>query len=867
MTVHSVNAFAESQHKDVNDTRTKITVRGIVQGVGFRPFIYRLAHEQRLNGYVLNDSDGVNIEVQGTTESIERFIERIHSEHPPLAIITSIHTEFSENTQQYTDFVIRESETYDHRSTLISPDVAVCDDCLGELFDPRNRRYLYPFINCTNCGPRYTIIEDIPYDRPFTSMKHFQMCPACESEYHNPTDRRFHAQPNACFECGPKIWLVDSRHIQHPIYGALQTKEPDNLQSRIEHSAARAQSQFMISRTVELLKQGAIVAVKGLGGFHLAVDATNDDAVVRLRERKHRYEKPLAIMSLDLERIQEYAVYSEAEKQLLLSSQRPIVLLRKKYPNRISANVAPCNEYFGAMLPYTPLHFLLLKNGFLALVMTSGNISEEPIAIDNDEALERLGDIADYFLMHNRDVYLRSDDSVVRMVTGKPTDVEHHPNRLQESISEQRLPTDNRQPATDNRYLYIRRSRGYIPTPVFLKDELPEILAVGAELKNTVCLTKGKNAFLSQHIGDLENVQTLDFFEMTIKHLKRILQINPTVIAYDLHPEYLSTKWALESFDYRSDIPPLENSSEAVFVAGDIRRENYRLIGVQHHHAHIASCLAEHQMDAEVIGIALDGVGYGADEKIWGGEILVADLKDFKRVGHFEYVPMPGGTAAIREPWRMAVSYLYHTYGDEVRNLGIDFIRHVDKAKLEILLRMIQRQLNSPFSSSCGRLFDAVAAIIGIRNTVAYEGQAAMELEHVLGMVDGRAKMVDGDGAYALETVEGDSMTLISARGMIRAIVDDVMHGIPQSVISLKFHNALVNVLVEICHRLREQHQLNTVALSGGCFQNVYLLSRLNEKLLDDGFGVLSHSRVPPNDGGIALGQAVIAGTRCRTGS
>ena len=745
----------------------------MVQGVGFRPFVYRLAQKYGLTGYVLNDSRGVEIEVEGEEGNLKLFLEEMKSSPPPLAKILTIKVQHLPPAL-FTDFRIKESRTGEEHSTLISPDIGICEDCLRELFDPGDRRYRYPFINCTNCGPRYTITRDIPYDRPNTSMAVFPMCPECQREYNDPADRRFHAQPNACPACGPQVQLLDA-------------------------SGQGVPSSDPVLKTIELLREGKIVAIKGLGGFHLAVDATDDRAVMRLRERKHREEKPLAVMSPGLKEISSYAEVSPREEILLTSPQRPIVLLRKRYPNPISQYVAPRNGYFGVMLPYTPLHYLILRDNFLALVMTSGNISEEPIAIDNREALERLGGIADYFLIHNRDIYLRSDDSVYRVVRGKP--------------------------------LPIRRSRGYVPLPVFLNKEAPQILGCGGELKNTICLTKGRNAFLSQHIGDMENLRTFRFFQKTIEHLKRILEIEPGVVAYDLHPGYLSTQWALE-------------------------QRGVQLVGIQHHHAHIASCLAENGVEERVIGIALDGTGYGTDGRVWGGEVLIADLKGFQRAGHFQYLPMPGGEKAVKEPWRMGVSYLYWVYGEEFRNLNIEFVRRIDRGRLDVILRMLRRGVNSPLTSSCGRLFDGIASLLGLRDRVSFEGQAAMELEMQLW---GKAESALTEESYPFELREEKEVILIPYRPIIRKVVEDLSRGAGRRVISLRFHNTLIELFLEVCRRIRERTGIEKVALSGGCFQNLYLLTRLWERLEGEGFEVYTHSQVPPNDGGISLGQVAVA--------
>ena len=555
------------------EVRRQIEVSGIVQGVGFRPYVYRLAIGRHLRGVIRNTSAGVTIEIQGSAETVQDFVEHLPAEAPPLARITSlaIH-DLPCNSDP--DFRIVHSHEGDEIRTLISPDVAICQDCLRELFDPRDRRYRYPFINCTNCGPRFTIIRDIPYDRPSTSMAMFPMCPACLAEYEDPLDRRFHAQPNACWECGPRVELWDK-------------------------SGRRIECRDPIAEAVSGLHAGVVVAVKGLGGFHLAVDATNAAAVALLRQRKRRVEKPFAVMVPDLQAAQEVCELGAMEGAVLQSIQRPIVLLKKvlrpkNRPGVIPDQVAPFNRYLGIFLPYAPLHYLLLAEGeFKALVMTSGNLSEEPIAIENREAVNRLRGLADYFLVHNRDILLRCDDSVVRVAGG---------------VTRQ-----------------LRRSRGFVPVPVFLKDNQPSVLAVGGELKNTICLTKGNHAFLSQHVGDLENVESYSFFHEAIRHLERILEIRPEIIAYDLHPDYFSTKWALQQHE------------KAV-------------VGVQHHHAHIASCMAENQLEGRVIGIALDGTGYGTDGHIWGGEVLIAGYDDFERAAHLEYVPLPGGRPQFVSP-------------------------------------------------------------------------------------------------------------------------------------------------------------------------------------------------------------------------
>jgi hydrogenase maturation protein HypF len=745
----------------------RLHVNGIVQGVGFRPFVYQLAVRHGLKGEVANTSAGVSIHIEGPVECLRSFEKDLTEKSPPLAHIVEVQSH-PQPVQSYSDFRITASRAHEAMTTLISPDVAVCEDCLREMFDPADRRYRYPFINCTNCGPRYTIIEDIPYDRPKTSMRHFRMCPQCQAEYDDPLNRRFHAQPNACPACGPQVSLWDSRRQE------IRADDP-------------------VAAAADLIRQGRILALKGLGGYHLAADALNSEAVARLRQRKLREEKPFAVMSSDLAAIQTYAVVEPGDETLLASIQRPIVLLRKVHPHPLAEEVAPRNRYVGAMLPYTPLHHLLLRHGFTALVMTSGNLSEEPIAIDNDEAFERLGGIADGFLIHNRDIYLRSDDSVVRSAAGETR--------------------------------FLRRSRGYVPVPVFLRRPLPPILACGAELKNTVCLTKGDKAFVSQHIGDLENLATYEFFQKTIEHMQRILEVRPEIVACDLHPDYLSTRWA----DEQRRLPKVR---------------------VQHHHAHIVSCMAEHRLEGPVIGVSCDGTGYGEDGTVWGGEILVADAGGFERAAHLACVPMPGSAAAIKEPWRMAVSYLHDAFGSSLGGMDLPVLQEAGAEKVRLMQAMIVQRVNSPLTSSLGRLFDGVAAIIGLRFRVNYEGQAAMELEMAA------RNATDGHYEYAWE---GDRPVRILPAPIIRGVLVDIGKGVSVSAISAKFHNTVMRLLADVCDRVRRERDLNRVVLSGGVFQNARLLADLVPALRARGFEVFSHRLVPANDGGIALGQAVIA--------
>ncbi|RJQ74509.1 MAG: carbamoyltransferase HypF [Desulfobacteraceae bacterium] len=745
-------------------------IGGIVQGVGFRPYVFRLACQHGLFGQVINTADGVTVWVEGGADRVNAFFHDLPRLKPPLAQIVSIQIT-PQAVAGHTAFVIAHSRSADLRSALIAPDVAVCDDCLAELCDPTDRRYGYPFINCTNCGPRYTIIEDIPYDRPKTAMRAFTMCAQCQSEYDDPHDRRYHAQPNACAACGPRVALLD--HRRQPVLG----QEP-------------------IPAAAKLIRDGQIVAVKGLGGFHLSVDAGNDEAVARLRGRKHREEKPLAVMAADLNTVSSFARVSPEDAELLISFQRPIVLLPKRLPERLAFSVAPRNRYYGVMLPYTPVHHLLLRAGFKAIVMTSGNLSEEPLAIDNADAFARLDGIADYFLVHDRPIYLRSDDSIVRRAGGR--------TRPQ------------------------RRSRGFVPVPIFLKGQIPAVLACGAELKNTICLTRGNQAFVSQHIGDLENPACEDFFRLTIDHLQRILDISPQVIACDLHPDYLSTRWATA----RTDLP---------------------LIQVQHHHAHIAACMAENQLENRLIGLSFDGTGLGPDGTIWGGEALLADLAGYERVGHLAYVPMPGGAAAIKAPWRMGLAWLHRTFGESLWDLKLPFLKGLPPDQARIIVQMAVRRVNAPLTSSLGRLFDAVAAIIGLRGEAAFEGQAAMELETI---ADTQAQ-----GTYPFQW-SAAAVRQADVAPMLTAIVEEIRYGTPAYIISRKFHDTLIVMWASLCVMLRGQTGIDCVALSGGCFQNVLLLEGLTDVLEREGFAVYSHQKVPTNDGGLSLGQAVIAGTK-----
>ena len=754
-----------------------IEVQGLVQGVGFRPHVYRLATERSLAGQIRNTSTGVDIEIQGEAAAVEDFLARLTGEAPPLVRITGLRLRDLPRGS-HERFRIVESRRGEPVRTLISPDVAICADCLRELFDPRDRRYRYPFINCTNCGPRFTIVRDIPYDRAWTSMASFRMCPECQAEYDDPADRRFHAQPNACWACGPRVELWDAGGRR------LEAEDP------IAGAAAR-------------LRAGAVIAVKGLGGFHLAVEATDARAVERLRERKRRVGKPFAVMVPDLATAERLCELDATARALLEQVQRPVVLVPRRPGGPVAAEVAPALSELGLFLPYTPLHHLLFAaGGFPALVMTSANLSEEPIAIANDEALGRLRGIADGFLVHDRDILLRCDDSVVRCVAGELRS--------------------------------LRRSRGYVPAPIELDDELPPVLGVGGELKNTICLTRGRHAFLSQHIGDLENLEGYRFFEEAIQHLRRILEMEPGAIAHDLHPDYFSTRWALA-------------------------QDGMRKVGVQHHHAHVASCMAENGLQGRVIGLVLDGTGYGDDGHLWGGEVLLADYLGFERVAHLEYVRMPGGAAAIREPWRMAVSYLVHHLGADAARAHAHRLWCGREREVRVVLRMLERGVNTPHTSSCGRLFDAVAALVGVREQVSYEAQAAIELETV-------ARASADTRVYDFAVAEHGDRLIVSARPMIEELLADLERRVPAAAVARRFHLGLVEVLREVVGRIGSRAGLDRVCLSGGSCQNLLLLEHLLTRLSASGMRVFTHRQVPAGDGGISLGQAVVAANLARVG-
>ena len=774
-----------------NSMAKHISVTGVVQGVGFRPFVYGLATRLDLHGWVCNTSGGVEILVDGPSSNLEKFIHSLTLEKPALAKVDAVRVEEAPR-QSFSSFEIRESESVEGDYQPISADISICADCERELFDPDDRRYLYPFINCTNCGPRFTIIKDIPYDRPNTTMADFPMCIDCLTEYNNPLNRRFHAQPVACPECGPFVELRETR------------PRSLNLDSLISSIECRI---FAVFKARRLLREGYIVAIKGLGGFHLACDASNSSAVEELRCRKGRAGKPFALMAVNLKVIETICAVSDEERELLTSREKPILLLEKKALTtlqtfRVSGEIAPNVDSLGMMLPYTPLHHLLLNqtDPVLAcepvppvLVMTSGNFSEEPIATNNEEALQKLSPLADAFLLHNRDIHIRCDDSVLR--------VDKH--------------------AT----IYLRRSRGHAPYPVRLPSDSKPILAVGGELKNTFCLARDRYAFLSHYIGDMENAETYESFEQGIQHLLRLFRVQPVIVAHDLHPHYFTTQYA--------------------------KRFSGQQIGVQHHHAHIASCMADNGLEnRRLIGLSFDGTGYGTDGAIWGGEILLASYADFERFAHLEYLRLPGGDSAIRHPWRIAVGYA-HALDLEISDLP--FLRNIDEPNIRIVRQQVDRKLNAPPTSSMGRLFDAVASLIGVRNDVTYEAQAAIEMEVL------SRPFISSAIAYPYLFEETSEGILIRLRDVLKAIINDVHRDVSHGLIGACFHKTVTQVSVDICNLARKKTDLNEVALSGGVWQNQILLDLVRDGLEKEGFEVYFHKQTPANDGGLALGQAMVA--------
>jgi hydrogenase maturation protein HypF len=734
--------------------RIKLEIIGAVQGVGFRPFVYRLAKELDLRGWIINTPEGVKIEVEG--ENLDLFLKRLHEEKPPLAYIYSISFEYAEEVG-YADFEIKESHSEGKREVFMLPDVGTCDECLKEVFDPKDRRYMYPFTNCTHCGPRFTIIEKLPYDRPNTTMKVFEMCQECEREYNDPTNRRFHAQPNACPECGPRVFLYD--------------KEGNLL----------GESEEAIDLAIQAVKEGKIVAVKGIGGFHLICDATNEKAVNALRMRKRRQEKPFAVMFKSLQQLKEYARPTNLEEALLSSPQKPIVLI-EKVQDSLPETIAPGLKRIGAFLPYSPLHYIILSKLDVPVVATSGNYSEEPIVKDNEEALNKLSEIADLILVHSREIKRRCDDSVVKVVGGIP--------------------------------LPIRRSRGYAPLPIKLPYKLKnKVLATGGMLKNTFAIAWNDKVFISQHVGDVENYQTLKSFEEMVFDLMNLYQFEPEIIVCDMHPRYETTKWA-------------EFFSE---------ERNISLLKVQHHYAHILSCMAENGIEDEVLGIAWDGTGYGEDGTLWGGEFLVCHYKNYKRAYHFKPFRLIGGEKAVKEPRRVALSLLLELFGEKALDFNLPF----DRKELEMLFNAWSKGINSPFSSSAGRLFDAVCSLLGIRHINNYEGQSAMILEDLYNQT------IKDHYSYSIEGQIIDWRTTIL----------DILQDKEREKVPSRFINTLAKIALDIARRVG----IEKVCLSGGVMQNDPLVSKIKEELTKDGFWVYTHQKVPANDGGLCLGQVAYA--------
>jgi len=733
-----------------------INIQGTVQGVGFRPFVYRLAHELNIKGWIINSSAGVEIEAEGDESNVENFLVLLKNEKPVNSIINDFKY-VNSDIKNFTKFEIKESNNTSIKTALILPDLATCPDCLNEIFNPKERRYLYPFTNCTNCGPRFSIIESIPYDRANTTMKEFGMCEDCRREYENPMDRRFHAEPIACPKCGPQIKL----------YNANKEIIAGNE---------------VIKKAAELILDGKIIALKGLGGYQLIIDARNNRAVKRLRERKHREEKPFAMMFPSLEMIKKYCEVSKEEEKLLLSVQSPIVLLKKKENSLIAEDISKGNNYYGVMLPYTPLHHILMKELNTPIVATSGNISDEPICITNEEAFEKLNGIADYFLVHNRKIVRQVDDSVVRVIKNKP--------------------------------FMIRRARGYAPYPVILNEDVPQAIAVGGQLKNTVSISNGKNVFISQHIGDLDSKEAYSAFKKIISDFKNLYDINPEYIISDLHPDYVSTKFAQDT--------------------------GLKLVQVQHHYAHILSCIAENNIEGEVLGISWDGTGYGTDGNIWGGEFLKINEDKFERFAHFDYFPLPGGEKAIKEVWRIGASLLYAATKD--KKLVKTYYKDFDT---DVILNLIDKKINSPLCSSVGRLFDGIASLINLKQNTSFEGQAAMDLENILSgtLTDDR---------YKFEIIKaGENNYIVDWRKVVLDIINDFTKNISKQNISAKFHSALTDIIIEIS----KISGIKQIALSGGCFQNKNLIEKTIDRLSEEGFKVYWQSEIPTNDGGISLGQ------------
>ncbi len=754
----------------MSDKSLKVIVTGLVQGVGFRPFIFRIATRAGLTGWVLNTNENVKIQVTGDPVNISSFLTALRDEAPPASMIEAISTEEIESTA-FDSFRILQSHNVSDEITEISPDIAVCNDCLEDI-TKSGSRINYAFVNCTNCGPRFTIIQDLPYDRAKTTMKTFAMCPDCREEYETVTDRRFHAQPTACSKCGPTYRLFAKNY---------EVSESIDV---------------ILDRVSQSVENGGVVLIKGLGGMHLACDAFNEMAVTKLRDLKYREGKPFAVMFRDIAQLKIHTEVNEIEEQSLVSWRRPIVLLEKKNNTQqkiLAQNLNAGLNLLGVMLPYMPFHYMLFQQlKTSAIVLTSGNFSSEPILIDNQPALEQFLPVVDLAVMHNRDIYNRTDDSVTRII--------------------------------GNKERIFRRSRGYAPAAVRTAMNTEGIVAFGAELTNCFCVGKGQKAFLSQHIGDLQGLETIQFYENTIKQFINLFRVKPELLAVDMHPEYISTKAGLNY-------------------------GNFQVVKIQHHHAHIASCMAEHMLDEKVIGVALDGTGYGTDGHIWGSEFLVCDLNDFTRITHFDYIPLPGGDSAAEEPWRTAVSFLYKVYGKEFLSLGLPFLNHLDPDKIALIIQMIDKKVNCPLSSGAGRLFDCVASLLDLVQVATFQAEGPMRLEAIV-----RTNCTE---SYAFECEETVQFGLT-----IQGITDDIRRGTDTSIIATKFHNTIILAIFETVKSIRLREGINKVVLSGGVFQNKYLLEGTTQVLLKNNFEVYSHATVPSNDGGIALGQLAVASKR-----
>jgi len=748
----------------------QIIVTGLVQGVGFRPFIYRVARELNLNGWVKNTNENVIIQITGPAHNINGFIEILKEKAPPAAVIADISVKELKTTE-FNSFSILDSDNVSEEITEISPDIAVCDECLEDMDKPGSRLG-YAFVNCTNCGPRFTIIKDLPYDRSKTTMKDFIRCRECHSEYLDVADRRFHAQPVACSLCGP--------HYELFVKGKLVSDKTD----------------IIVDVVSQCIEDGGIVLVKGLGGMHLACDAFNQATVERLRDLKNRDGKPFALMFRDIKSAEPYVEIDDAERQSLLSWRKPIVLLRKKETSGLPLLAESLNSglnLLGIMLPYMPFHYLLFRKlNTAAIILTSGNFSSEPILTGNIAALDQFSDCADAIVLHNREIFNRTDDSVVRIMNGK-----------------ERI---------------LRRSRGYVPAPVYTALNTDGILAFGAELTNCFCAGKKTNAYLSQHIGDLQGIETVKFYEQTIAQFIKLFRIKPSLVAVDMHPMYISTRTGLAM-------------------------DNLPVVHVQHHHAHIASCMAENMLDEKVIGVALDGTGYGTDGNTWGSEFLLCDLNDFERITHFEYIPLPGGDSATEEPWRTAVSYLYRIYGKSFLRLPLNFLKEIDSDKISLITEMIDKNINCPLTSGAGRLFDCVASILGLVQTATFQAEGPMRLESMV--------RLDFTGSYRFTS--GETLCFDST---IRGIVEDIINGVEKVTIATKFHNTIILAIFDTVNAIHNRSGINKVVLSGGVFQNKYLSERTMELLKKNNFEVYTHSSVPANDGGLALGQLAVASKR-----